>query len=283
MYALKLGQSLVTIKRIGEDNDNDFVFTVLTSQQGGTTTPLKQFQLPMVNVGTTNFVVEWGDGAKDTITTYNAAETLHTYIEDGTYTIKIRGDYAWKFLNVGDGIKMRNIETWGGFNFKTAQVFWGSFVTSTATDFALVSTTNFQSCFRTNTFNGVLNELDVSNVTNFQSCFFGASVFNQPLNSWNTSSATRMDGMFRNAVAFDQDISSWDITSVTNLNNFMAGATLSTVNYDALLVGWEAQAPSTGVTVDFGSSKYSIGSSAEVARNELITTYSWTITDGGGI
>ena len=282
MYALKLGQSLVSSNRIGVAND--FVFTVLTNAiSGSAPSPAKKFQLPMVNVGNTNFVVEWGDGTKDTITTYNAAETLHEYSVDGTYTIKIRGDYAWKFANVGDKAKMRNIETWGGFNFKTSQVFWSSTVTSTATDYALVSTTNFQSCFRTNTFNGVLNELDVSNVTNFQSCFFGASVFNQPLNSWNTSSATRMDYMFNNAVAFDQDISSWDITSVTNLSNFMTGVTLSTINYDALLIAWEAQAPNTGITVDFGSSEYSLGSSAATARANLISTYSWTITDGGGI
>lgn len=281
MYALKLGQSLVSSNRIGVAND--FVFEINNISLVGTS-PNGQYQLALSNFGTTNVVVDWGDGAKDTITSYNAAETLHTYPTNGNFIVKMRGDYSFRESGSIDSPKMVNIEKWGGFVFKQSSALFQTVTTCTATDVAQVTSTNMSSTLKGNgNFNGVLNELDVSNVTNFQSFFFGNSVFNQPLNSWNTSSATRMDSMFRNAVAFDQDISSWDITSVTNLSNFMTGATLSTVNYDALLVGWEAQAPSTGVTVDFGSSKYSIGGTSAVSRNELIVTYGWTITDGGGI
>jgi len=63
----------------------------------------------------------------------------------------------------------------------------------------------------------------------------------------------------------------------------MYQVTLSTVNYDALLIGWEAQAPTTGHSISFGYSKYTLGSTAEAARTSLISTYGWTITDGGGI
>ena len=51
-----------------------FKFSVDTTQSGGTTT---DFKLPTKNTGTYNFVVDWGDGTTDTITSYNQAETTH--------------------------------------------------------------------------------------------------------------------------------------------------------------------------------------------------------------
>jgi hypothetical protein len=36
-------------------------------------------------------------------------------------------------------------------------------------------------------------------------------------------------------------------------------------------------------TFSVGTTKYSLGTDAESARNYLTTTKSWTITDGGGI
>jgi len=117
--------------------------------------------------------------------------------------------------------------------------------------------------------------------------FNNASSFNQPLNTWNTSSSTSMYAMFQSATAFDQDLSSWNITglnSVSDLTNFLLNGTFSTANYDALLIGWSAQTPLfNGLTPNFGNSQYTLGGAAESARNTLINTYGWTITDGGGI
>ena len=110
------------------------------------------------------------------------------------------------------------------------------------------------------------------------------------------SSATNLSQMLRYqriSYVFDQDISSWDISGVTNLTNFMVGVTsFSTTNYDLLLVGWEAtlQAaypsgvgyPAT-INVNFGSSQYTSGSAAATARASLISTFGWTITDGGAV
>ena len=122
---------------------------------------------------------------------------------------------------------------------------------------------------------------DVSNVEYFGSMFRGAIV-NQDIGGWDTSTATNMFYMFRDNTAFDQDISSWDISGVTNFASFMQGATLSTVNYDALLIGWEAQSVVSGITINFGSSKYTGGGAAATARAALIAApNSWTITDGG--
>jgi len=167
--------------------------------------------------------------------------------------------------------------------------------------------TNMNSMFNGATsFNQPIGIWDVSNVANFSSLFYGASAFDHPLNAWDTSSAfsmlrtfrdttynhpldnwntsgvTRMDLMFGNADDFDQDISSWDINQVNNFGGFMQSATgLSTANYDALLIAWDAQgAMSYSGTVNFGGSQYTSGGAAEAARTSLIAKWGG-ITDGG--
>ena len=69
-----------------------FEFTVKTDNAGVSTST--QFQLPLVSSLPLNAVVDWGDGNTDTITTFNQAETLHTYTSAGTYTISITGDLS---------------------------------------------------------------------------------------------------------------------------------------------------------------------------------------------
>ena len=87
--------------------------------------------------------------------------------------------------------------------------------------------------------------------------------------------------MFREATSFDQSLANWDMEQVSTLAEFLFGAGLSTANYDATLIGWAAQNVRSGLTCDFGNSQYTAGGAAEAARNTLINTYSWTITDGG--
>ena len=129
-------------------------------------------------------------------------------------------------------------------------------------------------------FNQDIGNWNTSNVTNMSTMFRDARAFDQDISSWNTSNVTNMSTMFRDAVSFDQDISTWDINQVNNFGNFMLSATgLSTANYDALLVGWEAQAPTYSGAIDFGGSQYSAAGYA--ARQSLISNYGWTITDGG--
>jgi len=68
---------------------------------------------------------------------------------------------------------------------------------------------------------------------------------------------------------------------------------ITTVNYDAVLVDWEARLeslypsgvgyPNSGLAPHFGDATYTLGSAAETARTSLINNFGWTITDGGGI
>jgi hypothetical protein len=116
---------------------------------------------------------------------------------------------------------------------------------------------------------------------NNEGMFYRNSAFNQPIGVWGTSSIINMKQVFWSATGFDQDISNWQVTQVTDLLNFMQGATLSTVNYDALLVAWDAQgAMSYSGTVNFGGSKYTAGGAAEAARTSLISKWGGII-DGG--
>jgi len=101
------------------------------------------------------------------------------------------------------------------------------------------------------------------------------------INNWNVSTVTNMNFMFRKCSSFNQPIDQWDVNQVTGLISFMQQVTLSTANYDALLIAWDAQgAMSFSGTAHFGSSKYTAGGAAEAARTSLISKWGGII-DGG--
>jgi surface protein len=188
---------------------------------------------------------------------------------------------------------------------------------SIAIDSPIISTTSLYRCFRNCTsLTGGISNWNVSNVTNFTETFLSAnsftgditqwnvssgttftrmfgsnSGFNQDISGWDVSSATRMDYMFQNATSFDQNLATWNITSIDSalagatfgsMVGMFSGVTLSTSNYDAILIGWESQGVN-GVKFDGGNSKYTAGGPAEAARSSLINTYGWTISDGGSV
>ncbi|MCF6225681.1 MAG: DUF285 domain-containing protein, partial [Xanthomonadales bacterium] len=110
--------------------------------------------------------------------------------------------------------------------------------------------------------------------------FRGASSANPDVSGWNTTAVTHMIQMFKGAISFDQDIGGWNVTALELASNMFADATLSTANYESLLIGWEAQLLNAGVTFSGGNSTY-CSPQAAAARAQLITANSWVITDGG--
>jgi hypothetical protein len=100
-----------------------------------------------------------------------------------------------------------------------------------------------------------------------------------------TDYATDVAYMFRNS---DVDISNvdftrWDVRNVTDGAEFMLnGPTMTTEQYDALLITWSQLPVQPGVTWHFGAAQYTSGGAAEAARDVLTgAPNNWIITDGG--
>ena len=188
--------------------------------------------LPLVSNGSYNFDVDWGDGNRDNITTYNQSEVTHQYSNTGIYEIRIKGDITgWYFNNAGDDDKITEISSWGPLRFISNHnnIFNGcSNLISTATDSLTLGVSNgrimFKNCPKLGD-QGNMNSWDTSSVTDMESMFERCTGFNQPIGDWDTSSVTTMQLMFYNFYGggtFNQDIGNWDVSSVTSFDRFMA-------------------------------------------------------------
>lgn len=195
-----------------------------------------------------------------------------------------------------------------------------SFNSSSVTSWDTSNVTNMISVFQDATsFNQDISGWDVSNVTFFLLTFDGAASFNQDISGWDVSSAVYMDEMFHGATSFNQDISGWDTSNVQSLFFTFYGATsfnqdlgalpinnvtgmyfmlyntgISVENYSRTLIGWANQhyAGNANDNIDLGqvlqnynTTTYGTGhfTDAASARNYLVNTAGWTITDSGQI
>jgi len=132
----------------------------------------------------------------------------------------------------------------------------------------------------TGDFDQDIGDWDVGSVTNMSYMFSNTYDFNQDIGDWDVSSVINMSSMFNGADVFDQNIGGWDVSSVTNATDMFNNVTLSTANYNSLLIGWDARELYDDVTFNGGNSKYSPGAAA-TAKANIESTDSWTITDGG--
>ena len=247
-----------------------------------------QFVPPTIAAGTYDCVVNWGDGTSDSITTWNDAAWTHTYPSAGTYTIRITGTFeGWSFNDTGDDEKLITISQWGVLDGNLTSGFFGcrKLTNITATDIPkfLTSSTNLSALF--------YNCVVLTNITNVEQwtstvasarahMFLNCNLLNQNVSDLITSNVTNIQNMIRNT-AMDQDLSSADFSGVNTATSFAAGTTMSTANYDALLVSLGGQTLISGVSIDFGSAIYSRYSTADTAHTILTEDDSWTIVDGG--
>ena len=76
-------------------------------------------------------------------------------------------------------------------------------------------------------------------------------------------------------------LDTWQVTQIADGSFLTSAAGITTANYDALLIAWDAQgAMAFSGTMNFGGSKYTSGGAAETARTSLISKWGG-ITDGG--
>ena len=160
--------------------------------------------------------------------------------------------------------------------------------------------TDMASMFAESAFNQDISGWNVSSVTDMGS-MFAASPFNQNIGNWNVSGVTDMafmfsglfddDNMIVRRSAFNQDIGDWDISSVVPVSpepefpglgmvGMFAGSSMSSQNYDSLLVGWSTlntDAGETGIPTDvlFGAPPSYTCIGAKGRRN-LIDNFGWT-------
>ena len=85
--------------------------------------------------------------------------------------------------------------------------------------------------------------------------------------------------MFSYASSFNQSLETWDVSEAKYMEFMLSNSGLSRSNYDATLTNWAAL-PS----LQNGVHLYAKGISycaSETARQTLVDTYRWVITDDG--
>jgi surface protein len=260
--------------------DTDAFITTWKTNNPGTSDD-DSITIPTV-LGGYDYDVDWeNDGIFDNFGV--TGNITHQYTTAGTYTVVIKGAFPRiYFNNAGDKDKLLSIDQWGANPWVSmVDAFSGcSNLQDMATDapnFSGVSRLS-RMFLNATSFNQNIGTWDVSNVSAMDRMFEGATSFNQDLSGWDFSSVLRMDDMFKDAVGFDQDLGNWNVSNVSNMIGMFAGVTLSTANYDSLLIGWNSLPLKTGVPFFGGNSTYCEG---EAARNNMINTFGWSIGDGG--
>jgi surface protein len=213
--------------RIGNSDGisgKDFVFVVDTTILGSTT-----ISIPLKGVAGSIQSISWGDGTFGAITSgsmqrVGSFETLfvftgttvttitHTYSKHGVYTIVLRG---LLILNYGDNIPSATaFLSYGDSSYGASIISHGGSPNTVYVPPQIPrAVTTMQACFQNNLrFNHPnVGSWDVSNITNMQQTFAGATAFNQDLDLWanKVSGVTNFSSTFSLARAFDGSVSNW--------------------------------------------------------------------------
>ena len=138
----------------------------------------------------------------------------------------------------------------------------------------------FKECSNLSSLN--LSSFDTSSAINMSAMFKDTGSLSAiDVSGFDTSSVTNFSQMFRVTGATDVRCDLFDISAATNLVHFLQGSTLTTARYDAVLIAWDSQTVTSGLTTHFGNSQFTSGGAAEAARTSLISNDGWTISDGG--
>jgi len=267
------------------------------------------------NTSTFNNAPGANGGSTDGVSNNNSY-FAHTYTNNGVYVVRIRGGYMGGIASfISNSNYDSKVIRWISFgdNLGTTYISTGAQYASPMINLVelpnylptSVTTLDLRGCASITNINNwdvsrvtsasfygsnLYSRLDNWNVSNFTSMYrmFYSTNFNSEINGWDVSKVQNMAQMFGSST-FNQNIGNWNLAGLNGtsaLDGFMSG-TLSTSNYDAILIGWNNNKLvgangvanwRTDLRPDFGLSKYSTAASA--ARAALVA-YGWTITDGG--
>lgn len=241
----------------------------------------------------TNYLVDWGDG------TTSDDNNQHLYTTAGVYTVKMFGvvdDFRYGNLGSSDKNKLLTVEQAGGFVGFNGQQFRGCVNLTSAN----LSGVRFEGLTFRQLFEGCnsLNFVDLTGLGNigtqmrlsFNDTFVLANVVG--LEDLDTSNVTNFDQALRDTLLLNQDVSNWDYSSATRVSSFMQGKSPADYDYqylDALYNKWAFGDPITGegnldftkltnFTTNLGTIQYS---SAGAAARAFLVSEGLIITDGG--
>lgn len=252
---------LLTLHSYAQIASSDYVTTWKTDNPGTSTTT--QITIPATGEYTVYYesIPVATSGTLPASGTYTNAQTIQLP-SAGTYRIAIKPTgvtpfHRINFNNTSDRRKLLSVDQWGSTVWSSLQnAYWGcsNLTAISATDVPILSSVitmvnAFRDCsslvvapmmnnwnmsnvtdmsamftFATS-FNQFIGDWDVSKVTNMQSMFVGASLFNQPLTNWNVGNVTNMFSMFNGAISFNQPLTTWNVSNVINMFNMFSTAT----------------------------------------------------------
>jgi len=239
----------------GYANDNDYYPDDVSRWEAPTSSfagAILEFTTDGANQEVVIATQTWGSAPNYTIdwgdgnseTVTSTAFQTHTYTSAGTYDVKISGTfYRFRYSSLNDVSKRNRL---------TDIKQWGN-----------ISYTTMQDAFK---FCDGLTSITATDAPTIQS-------------------GGRLERMFEySAVTSINNIGNWDVSGISNMANafYDTLSNIDTTTYDALLIGWATQNLQSNVSLNMGGSQYSSGAAA-TARQTLVNTYSWTITDGGQV
>ena len=255
----------------GVDLDS-FIIRVKTDNPG--TSANNQFTISTQVAYSYNYDVKTSDG--QSFSGVLGGLTI-TFPSAGTYDIAIKGTFPQILFNgTTDKLKLIDILQWGTnvwFNFANSFQDCTNLINVSATDVPDLSG------LTTNGFNAA-----------FRGC--GNMTFIN-MNDWDISSIASVNQTLLDTDALNIKFDNWQIHQIRNFTNFARDIGMSTANYDATLIAWEANLqsvypsgagyPAGTYTVNFRGVTYTGGGAAEAARTSLINNYGWSFTDGGPV
>lgn len=279
-----------------------FIIKVKTDNKGSS--PDVEFEIPAYDKSVYNYNVDCDNDGVDEASGEDGPYTCQ-YNQAGTYTIVIKdntgddtGFPATNFSLSGDEQKLLEVKQWGANKWKNMSMVFVSCsnMKLTATDKPdLTLVTNMSNMFSgAKSFNGNINDWNVSTVMDMKEMFSGATSFNKALNKWDVSKVKIMEAMFSGATSFDQPLGDWEPYAATDMASMFKGIALSPQNYKNLLLGWASKKDQlqSNVRFDGGNSKvpvvieringkdfFRLDKEADASRKVLETKF-WTISDG---